>query len=209
MTRLKKMKLGHVKKISCIFFGLTLLFASHAAAVYIIEDPNDPYNPDCPFDAAPGESVRYLHDFDSSDQLWGITVNTDLTIGQYIRDHYPDIWDMLSPVDQKNYNTLLAVFKIGSSTPVLPNTVKDLLAGNHATTRFSKSNGIYNLTLSGLSAPQLPGSASRITTTQKHQVLSSYYGGTGDTVATGYFSRGESSSKWNFNSALVTGRGYL
>ena len=203
------MKLGHVKKMSCIFFGLILLFASHAAALYIIEDLNDPYNPDCPFDAAPGESVLYLNDYQGTGEMRASIVDTDVTIGHYMQEQYPEIWILLSPADQENYNTLWAVYNIDASTPVLPNNVKRLLEGNSTGASIPKSSGLSNYALSRYPISQLTSSASRFTTTPQTQALHSYSDGHSDTVATGYFTRGESSPKWIFNSVLVTRRGYL
>ncbi len=116
--------------IALIAFGLIV---SHGAALYVIEDANDPYATTCPFDAAPGEEILYLNDYDNSDQgMQGITVDTDnpLTIGQYIRDEYPGIWNLLSPADRELYNTRWAVWHIGKPAPELPTKVKNLVASH-------------------------------------------------------------------------------
>jgi hypothetical protein len=209
MKWLKMMKLSHVKKMSCILFGLILLFASHATALYIIEDLNDPYNPDCPFDAAPGESVLFLNDYQGTGDLRCTIVDMDMTIGQYIQEQYPEVWNLLSPGDQENYNTLGAVYNIGASTPILPNNVKRLLASNPTGTNILKSAELSNYALSRYPISQLTSSTSRFTTIQQMQALPSYSDGHSDTVATGYFTRGVSSPKWIFNSAQVAGKGYV
>ncbi len=113
--------------ISLIIAGI---FCSPVAALYIIEDANDPYATTCPFDAAPGEEILYLNDYDDTRGLQVITVDVDdpMTIGQYIRNEYPEIWNLLSPADQELYNTRWAVWPVGAQAPELPTKVKNLLA---------------------------------------------------------------------------------
>jgi hypothetical protein len=207
---LKICKLKKAGFISSLVFVTLILLVSIPAvsAVYIIANPNDPYTDRCVFDAAPGESVMYLQDFDNSNQgVQGVSVHPDYTIGQYIREQYPGIWDQLSPADQDLYNTRWAVYEIGASVPILPDKVKELLAADQTPTGFSSYHRINNFALSSFSTSQLSGIASRFTTAQQTKVLPSYSGNYNGIVASGYFSRGESSSKWNFNAALVASRG--
>lgn len=101
-----------------------------AAAVYVIANVNDPYDPSCPFEAPPGEEILYGASPDDDQGMQCISVDMDnpLTIGQYIQDQYPDIWDMLSPVDQEYYNTMWAVWHSGAAEPTLPDKVGKLIA---------------------------------------------------------------------------------
>jgi hypothetical protein len=187
-----------------IFASLMLfIFMPTVSAVYIIANPNDPYTDRCVFDAAPGESVLYLNDYQGNGEMRGTLVDTDMTIGQYIREQYPDVWDLLSTADQDLYNTRWAVYEIGASEPILPDKVKELLAAEQTSTGFSSYYRTNNFALSGFSSSQLSGIASRFTTAQQTKVLPSYSSDSNVIVAAGYFSRGESSSKWNFNATLV------
>jgi hypothetical protein len=192
-------------------FAALMLFVSipTVSAVYIIANPNDPYTDRCVFDAAPGESVLYLNDYQGNGEMRGTLVHPDYTIGQYIREQYPEIWSMLSPADQDLYNTRWAVYEIGASVPILPDKVKELLASGQTVTGFSGYHRSNNFALSGFSTSQLSGIASRFTTAQQTKVLPSYSGDSNGIVAAGFLSRGESSSKWNFNASMVASGGYV
>jgi hypothetical protein len=117
------------KKVLFTLLGLTLLCAFYATAVYVIEDANDPYTDKCVFDVPMGESIFYINDADPNPQgMFGFSFDTNYTIGQYIREKHPEIWDMLSPHDQDLYNTRAALYDIGASVPILPTKVKNLLS---------------------------------------------------------------------------------
>lgn len=131
------------KKILFTLLGLTLLCAFYASAVYVIEDANDPYTDKCVFDVPAGESIYYINDYDPNPQgMIGLTVYPDYTIGQYIRETYPEIWGLLSPHEQDLYNTRWALYDIGASVPRLPTKVKNLLSTYGSSVQ--KSGGISN-----------------------------------------------------------------
>jgi hypothetical protein len=164
-----------------IFAALMIvLFIPVVSAVYVINDPNDPYDPDsCPFNAASGEEIAYLTPYDSSQGIQGITINTDnpLTIGQYIRDYYPEVWNKLSSTNQENYNTLWAVWPVGASTPALPTTVKNLLATNQVRTDNLNTEGLSISTMSGsFSTVQASGTSLTFSSGDLLRAISPYQG---------------------------------
>ena len=130
------MKLIHSRSVSgglflTLFLCWFLIFPG--SAVLVIANPNDPYASTCVFDAAPGEPIVYLTDYQGQDGMKSYRFS-DLMIGEYIRDTYPDIWEKLSPEDQEFYNYRAAVWLAGAEEPVLPDIVQKLLWENQAAT---------------------------------------------------------------------------
>ena len=136
IEKVKEMKMNHGKSASVGLF-LTLLLCGFmifpGAAVLVIANANDPYARTCVFDAAPGEPIVYLTDYQGQDGMKSYRFS-DLMIGEYIRDTYPDIWEKLSPEDQEFYNSRAAVWLAGAEEPVLPDIVQKLLWENQAAT---------------------------------------------------------------------------
>jgi hypothetical protein len=134
------------KKMLFTLLGLTLVCVFYASAVYVIEDANDPYTDKCVFDVPAGESIFYINDADPNPQgMFGFSFDPHYTIGQYIRETHPEIWDLLSPHDQDLYNTRAALYDIGASVPRLPTKVKNLLSTYDR--GVQKSGGISNFNI--------------------------------------------------------------
>jgi len=108
-----------------LFLCVFLIFPG--SAVYVIANPNDPYTDTCVFDAAPGEPILYLTDYNGQGGMKSYRIS-DQKIGAYIQERYPDIWEQLSPEDQELYNTRAAVYEAGADEPTLPDKVIALLA---------------------------------------------------------------------------------
>ena len=108
-----------------------------ASKTWIIDsaDPYDGYPAGYPQDVQPGDTEIDLSDPGiSGTGLQGIYLDTlpdgesIPTIGQYIQNHFPDIWNELGAKEKEHYNSMPAVWHVGASAPVLPKRVNDLIA---------------------------------------------------------------------------------
>lgn len=105
-----------------MLIGGTLILPGTASFI------SDPYGDSCVFDGDQVEEAL-IQPGSSSQGMFCFTINPDniVMIGDYIRETYPDIWELLSPESQEYYNSVAAVWPCGEDEPMLPNEVIRLL----------------------------------------------------------------------------------
>jgi len=135
LSRVKRSKRGYdsmikpkpnLRGILIVLIACGFLILPSSAVV------SDPYSDSCVFEGDPFEPA--LIQPESSGGFYCFTIDPDnpVIIGEYIRDTYPDVWEMLSPDNQEYYNTMWAVWPCGWDEPMLPNEVIRLLRVSQA-----------------------------------------------------------------------------
>lgn len=115
---------------------------------------SDPYSDTCVFEGDPFEPALIQPELSPQGSFcFIIDPDNPVIIGEYIRDTYPDVWEMLSPDDRARYNTLWAVWPCGWDEPMLPNEVIRLL-------RVSEALSERHVLQEPVSGPFLPGTES-------------------------------------------------
>lgn len=88
---------------------------------------SDPYSDSCVFEGDQVEEALIQPTLSPNGMFCVTLPDTIVMIGEYIRDTYPDIWELLSPESQEYYNSVAAVWPCGEDEPMLPNEVVRLL----------------------------------------------------------------------------------
>jgi len=104
-----------------MLIGGTLILPGTASFV------SDPYSDSCVFEGDQVEEALIQPEVSSNGMFCVSFPDTIVMIGDYIRETYPDIWELLSAEDQAYYNSKAAVWPCGEDEPMLPNEVIRLI----------------------------------------------------------------------------------